>query len=168
MLQQSLGESESRERFEEWCQHLVQDLEYERVKFLEGLQNEQVCSLSVVAEQMWEDPNHWARMAREEAMLPRQVPPPLEPEPESKGKWHSCGLREGVRLAYMFAQQKLRGPSGPSPVDRHGLNRDEIAVLHLYTQSSPGSVLLYNSLNSALRLQHHEVLRPFFPLIRLL
>ena len=55
-------------------------------------------------------------------------------------------LQDAVDLAYRFADELLA--AGP---DEHGLTRDEIAAIHLYTQDS-----MYQALNRALWSQERQ------------
>jgi len=61
--------------------------------------------------------------------------------------------------AYDKADQLLG--EGPDP---HGLSRDEIGAIHIYTQEAP----VYRSLNAALRQNEREAVKPYWGYIRLL
>ena len=67
-------------------------------------------------------------------------------------------LSDGCDLAERFADRLLA--TGPDP---YGLNRDEIAAIHLYTQE-----VMYRPLNRALWSQQRGQVRPYWGYIRLL
>jgi hypothetical protein len=67
-------------------------------------------------------------------------------------------LAAAVWAAARFAQRKFRDDNP------HGLTVEEIGAIHLYTQETP----LYGALNTALRDQDRERLKPFFAYLKLL
>lgn len=69
-------------------------------------------------------------------------------------------ITRGVWFANNKAESLLPGGAA---VDDHGLSRDQIAAVHLYTQN-----LLYRKLNELLRGANRSALRPFFPFLQLL
>ena len=64
-----------------------------------------------------------------------------------------------IDLAYQFADELLS--AGPDP---HGLTRDDIAAIHLYTQDDP----IFTNLNRALRSEERHLVKPYWGYIRLL
>ena len=75
-------------------------------------------------------------------------------------------LRLAVRAAYEKADQILLGRL----VDEHGLDREDIAAINIYTQDKWRGVIknLYGPLNAALRADDREGLTPYWSYIKLL
>jgi hypothetical protein len=74
-------------------------------------------------------------------------------------------LRAGVRSAYVKAGELLKHGADP-----HGLTREEIGAIHLYSQEMVGDGMMnvYGPLNASLRQRTKAAVMPYWPYLRLL
>ena len=120
--------------------------------FLGGLKETPIVPLRDAAAAIWEDPTVWAG----------QRPP--------GGSLHA--ILQDVEVSVSFADRYLEGQVGqPEGYDEHGLVRNEIAAIHLYTMSIRDEhSRIFGALNAALRggQEKPQLVKPFFKWIRLL
>jgi hypothetical protein len=154
---------ENCERFRNWHMSLKKD--FPDPSIFDGIEKTNIVFLTKAVEAIWETPSVWDDLQRK--------PPRLEGDSSSEKGEYRCGLLKGVQLAEEYARTYLKG----KPSDEYGLGLNDIAAIHLYTQSkSDGShCCLFKYLNAALRNTanedkgtHQKHVRPYFEYIRLL
>ena len=154
-------------KFKNW--HTSLDRDFSTHAIFDGIESTPIVLLTDAVKAIWDDPRVWDGLSRK--------PPTLEADlTASKGEY-KCGLLNGVKLAEEFARNKLRGKS----CDDHGLGINDIAAIHLYTQSKQDGThcCLFKYLNAALENKsgsseemnmsaHIALVKPYFKYIRLL
>ena len=112
---------------------------------------------------IWEDPTVWDDLTRKPPALQRDlsvVVTELKGGEYSKGGEYYCGLMAGVALAEQHALNILKD----RPHDEHGLGLNDIAAIHLYTQSKRDGThcRLFAYMNTALNNGKRRHIRPYF------
>ena len=112
---------------------------------------------------IWEDPTVWDDLTRKPPALQRDlsvVVTELKGGEYSKGGEYYCGLMAGVALAEQHALNILKD----RPHDEHGLGLNDIAAIHLYTQSKRDGThcRLFAYMNAALNNGKRRHIRPYF------
>ena len=150
-------------RFHDWYKSL--DRDFPEHSIFDGIESTPIVLLKDAVMAIWENPDVWEDLKRK--------PPNLEPNPNARKAEYKCGLLKGVELAEQRARDILNG----NPEDEHGLGINDIAAIHLYTQSKEDGThcCLYKYLNAALRntadcSDERKVahVKPYFKYIRLL
>ena len=152
-------------KFKNW--HASLDRDFSTHAIFDGIESTPIVLLTDAVKAIWDDPHVW------DLPYPFRKPPTLEADlTASKGEY-KCGLLNGVKLAEEFARNKLRGKS----CDEHGLGLNDIAAIHLYTQSKQDGThcCIFKYLNAALENKSNtseeinvKHVKPYFKYIRLL
>ena len=154
------------EKFHNW--HASLDRDFSTHAIFDGIESTPIVLLTDAVKAIWDDPHVWDGLSRK--------PPTLEADlTASKGEY-KCGLLNGVKLAEEFARNSLKGKA----CDEHGLGLNDIAAIHLYTQSNTTTkhgthCCIFKYLNAALENKSNtseeinvKHVKPYFKYIRLL
>lgn len=159
------------EKFHNWNASLDRDFSTHAI--FDGIESTPIVLLTDAVKAIWDDPHVWD-LGNELRRKPLRKPPTLEADPTASKGEYKCGLLNGVKLAEEFARDKLKGKA----FDEHGLGLNDIAAIHLYTQSNDKDgthCCIFKYLNAALENKSdtsEEInvkhVKPYFKYIRLL